>query len=87
MIEFEKKIKIYSYQLQDIYCCDCFFERVASLLFSTKEFTSCDEFINIFEEEFLKEKFVIQIFSGSILLSCKFMIKFVLDNNKKMTRL
>ena len=65
MIEFEKIIGIYSYQLQDIYCCDCFFDRVASQLFSSKEFTSCDQFIKTFEKEFSEDKFVIKVFSSS----------------------
>ena len=83
MIEFEKIIKIYSYQLQDIYCCDCFFDRIASKLFSSKEFTTCDEFIKTFEEKFPEDKFVIRVFSGSILMVCNAMFKFIVDNKKK----
>ena len=37
MIEFRKKIKIYSYQIQDILCCSCIFDKLASLLFSLEE--------------------------------------------------
>ena len=87
MIEFDKIIRIYSYQLQDIYCCDCFFERIASKLFSSKEFTSCDEFIKSFEEKFPEKKFVIRVFSGSILLVCNSMFKFILDSKKKSDQL
>ena len=83
MIEFEKIIKIYSYQLQDIYCCDCFFDRIVSKLFSSKEFTTCDEFIKTFEEKFPEDKFVIRVFSGSILMVCNAMFKFIVDNKKK----
>ena len=55
MIQFSKKINVYSYIISDIYCCDCFFDRIASLINSLKEFTECDEFINILENEFLKK--------------------------------
>lgn len=81
MIEFEKEIKIYSYKIQDIYCCDCFFERVTSLVFCYEEFTTCDEFIQILKEEF-KKKFIIFCFSGVILLMCKSLMKFILENKK-----
>ena len=82
MIEFDKEIKIYSYKLHDIYCCDCFFERVTSLLFRFEEFTTCDEFIKILEKEFIKEKFVFFVFAGVIVLICRKLIKFVLENKK-----
>ena len=52
MIIFDKKIKIYSYELQNVFCCDCFFETVARLLLGNKEFESCDEFIKILEKNF-----------------------------------
>ena len=83
MIEFEKKIRIYSYQLQDIYCCDCFFDGIARKLFSDEDFDSCDEFIKSLEEKFPDEEFVIKVFSGSILLVCNAMFKFVIDNKGK----
>ena len=87
MIEFEKIIRIYSYQLQDIYCCDCFFDRIASKLFSSKEFTSYDGFIKTFEEKFPDDKFVIRVYCRSILLVCNPMFKFILDNKKKSDQL
>ena len=87
MIEFDKITRIYSYQLQDIYCCDCFFDRIASKLFSSKDPTSCDEFIKTFEEKFPDDKFVIRAFSGSILLVCNAMLKFVIDNKGKSDQL
>ena len=83
MIEFEKKIRIYSYQLQDIYCCDCFFDVIARKLFSDEDFDSCDEFIKSLEEKFPDEEFVIKVFCGSILLVCNPMFKFVIDNKGK----
>ena len=87
MIEFEKIIGIYSYQLQDVYCCDCFFDRVAAKLFSSKEFTSCDQFIKNFENEFPEDKFVIKVFTGTVLLACNSMFKFTLDNKEKSDQL
>ena len=87
MIEFQKIIKIYSYQLQDIFCCDCIFDKVTTLLFSSEEFTTCDEFINVIEEEFVKDKFVNLAFSGAFLLVCKPTIKFILENKEIGERL
>ena len=87
MIEFEKIIGIYSYQLQDVYCCDCFFDRVAAELFSNKEFTSCDQFIKTFENEFPEDKFVIKVFTSTALLTCNSMFKFTLDNKEKSDQL
>ena len=81
MIEFQKTIKIYSHRIEDIYCCDCVFEKVASLLFSTKEFT-CDEFVKILEEKYANKNLFIQVFSYSILIVCKPTIKLILDNKK-----
>ena len=83
MIEFEKIIRIYSYQLHDVYCCDCFFDRIASKLFSSKEFTSCDEFLTDIEETFPDDKFVIRVFLHKILLVCNSMFKFIIDTKKK----
>ena len=87
MIEFEKIIKIYSYQLQDIYCCDCFFDKIVFELFSKKEFSSCDEFMKTFEEKFPADKFVIRVFSGSIILVCNSMFQFTIDNKEKSDQL
>ena len=87
MIEFEKIIKIYSYQLQDIYCCDCFFDKIVFELFSKKEFSSCDEFMKTFEEKFPADKFVIGVFSGSIILVCNSMFQFTIDNKEKSDQL
>ena len=82
MIQFSKKINVYSYIISDIYCCDCFFDRIASLINSLKEFTECDEFINILENEFSR-KFVILIFGGTIILFCRELIKFIIKIKKK----
>ena len=82
MIEINKKIKVYSYLITEIYCCDCFFDRVMSLINSSKEFTGCDEFINILENEFLR-KFVILLFGGKIVLLCRELIKFIIKIKKE----
>ena len=82
MIEFQKIIKIYSYHLQDIFCCDCIFDKMTSLLFSSKEFTTYYEFINVIEQEIEKDKFVSFAFSGTFLLVCKPTIKFILNNKE-----
>ena len=87
MIEFEKIIRIYSYQLHDVYCCDCFFDRIASKLFSSENFVSCDEFITDIEEKFPDDKFVIRVFLHRILLVCNSMFKFIIDNKKKSDQL
>ena len=82
MIHFSKKINVYSYTISDIYCCDCFFDRIMSLINSLKEFTECDEFINILENEFSR-KFVILIFGGTIILFCRELIKFIIKIKKE----
>ena len=87
MIEFEKIIRIYSYQLHDVYCCDCFFDRIASKVFSGDNFTSCDEFITDLEEKFPDDKFVIRVFLHKILLVCNSMFKFIIENKKKTDQL
>ena len=87
MIEFEKIIRIYSYQLHDVYCCDCFFDRIASKVFSGDNFTSCDEFITNLEEKFPDDKFVIRVFLHKILLVCNSMFKFIIDSKKKTDQL
>ena len=82
MIEFQKIIKIYSYHLQDIFCWDCIFDKMTSLLFSSKEFTTYYEFINVIEQEIEKDKFVSFAFSGTFLLVCKPTKKFILNNKE-----
>ena len=87
MIEFEKKIRIYSYQLHDIYCCDCFFDLIASKIFSSENFTSCDEFITDLEGKFPDNEFVIRVFLHKILLVCNPMFKFILDTKRREDQL
>ena len=87
MIEFEKIIRVYSYQLHDIYCCDCFFDVIASKIFSDKNLTSCDEFIINLEEKFPDDKFVIRVFIHKILLVCNSMFKFIIDSKTKTDQL
>ena len=77
MIEIKKKIIVYSYLITEIYCCDCFFDRIMSLIDSSKEFTKYDEFINFLENEFSR-KYVIVLFEGKIVLLCRELIKFIL---------
>ena len=87
MIEFEKIIRVYSYQLHEIYCCDCFFDLIASKIFSERNLTSYDEFIIDLEERFPADKFVIQVFLHKILLVCKPMFKFIIDTKRKSDQL
>ena len=82
MIEYKKKINVYFYTISDIYCCDCFLDRIMSLIDSSKEFTKCDEFINILENEFSR-KFVILIFGERIVLFCRELIKFTIKIKKQ----
>ena len=82
MIEINKKIYVYSYLITEIYCCDCFFDRVMSLINYSKEFTGSDEFINILENEFSK-KFVILLFGHKIVLLCRELIKFITKIKKE----
>ena len=83
MIEFEKKIRIYSYQLHDIYCCDCFFDLIAKKIFSNEIYTSCDEFIIDLEKKFPENDFVIRVFLHKVLLVCLPMFKFMIDSKSK----
>ena len=82
MIEIEKKIIVYSYLITEIFCCDCFFDRIMSLINSSKEFSESDEFINILENEFSR-KYVIILFGGKILLICRELIKFIFKIKKE----
>ena len=82
MIEIGKKITVYSYLINETYCCDCFFDRVMSLIDPSKEFTEYDEFINILENEFSR-KYLIILFGGKILLICRELIQFVLKIKKE----
>ena len=82
MIEFKKKINVYFYNITDIYCCDCFFDRIMNLIDSSREFTKPDEFIDILENEFSR-KFVILIFGERIVLFCRKLIKFTLKIKKQ----
>ena len=82
MIEIEKKINVYSYLVTEIYCCDCFFDRIMSLINSSKEFTGYDTFISILENEFSK-KYVIVLFGGKIVLLCRELIKFIIKIKKE----
>ena len=82
MIEIEKKINVYSYLVTEIYCCDCFFDRIMSLINSSKEFTGYDTFISILKNEFSK-KYVIVLFGGKIVLLCRELIKFIIKIKKE----
>ena len=82
MIEIEKKIIVYSYLITEIFCCDCFFDRIMSLINSSKEFSESDEFINILENEFSR-KYVIILFGGKILLICRELIKLIFKIKKE----
>ena len=77
MIEIEKKINVYSYLVTEIYCCDGFFDRIMSLINSSKEFTAYDTFLSILENEFSK-KYVIVLFGGKIVLLSRELIKFII---------
>ena len=87
MIEFDKKIRIYSYQLHDIYCCDCFFDVIAYKIFSNENYTSCDEFIINLEEKFPENNFIIRVFLHRVLLVCLPMFKFIIDSKRKNDQL
>ena len=87
MIEFEKVIRIYSYQLHDVYCCDCFFDLIAIKIFSKEKLTSCDEFITDLEGKFPDDKFVVRVFLHKILLVCNSMFKFIIDSKRKTDQL
>ena len=90
MIEIEKKIIVYSYLITEIFCCDCFFDRIMSLISSSEEFSRSDKFINILENEF-STRCVIILSGGKILLICREVIKFILkikkdDEKMKLSR-
>ena len=47
MIEIKKKIIAYSYLLTEIYFCDCFFDRIMSLIDNSRKYAEPNEFIEI----------------------------------------
>ena len=88
MIEFRKKIKINSHQIQDIFCCSCIFDKLVSLLFSSEEEAICYfDFVSLLKKDYSKDKFVFFTFSSIFLLICKSTIKFILENKKICSRL
>ena len=87
MIEFRKKIKIYSYQIQDILCCSCIFDKLASLLFSLEEEAVHYFDVISFLKKELKYNFLSFTFSSTCLFICKSTIKFILEDKKICSRL
>ena len=79
MIEIKKKIIVYSHLVTEIYSCDCFFERVLSLI--RNNFVK-NEFIEILEKEFDEEKYLILFFGGKTTLICKKLLIFILKIKK-----
>ena len=82
MIEFEKDIRVFSYKLEDIYCCDCVFEKVIAMVFNQKKFSGYNEFLEILQKKFPKD-FLFMSFSGMLLIVCKDLLKFILKNKKE----
>ena len=83
MIEIEKRIIVWSYLITDIFCCDCFFDRIMNLIDGNETFTESDEFINILEKEFNQKKYLTILFGGKILLICKELLDFILKIKKE----
>ena len=76
MIEIKKKIFINSHLLTEIHSCDCFFERITSLINSNSSFDD-NRFIEKLENEFDVDRYLILIFGGSIVAVCKKMLNFL----------
>ena len=83
MIEIEKKIIVYSYLIIEIYCCDCFFDRIMTLIDNSRKFTEPNEFIEILEKEFDSKKYLLILFGGKVLLICKKLLDFIIKIKKE----
>ena len=83
MIEIEKKIIVYSYLITEIYCCDCFFDRIMTLIDNSRKFTEPNEFIEILEKEFDSKKYLLILFGGKVLLICKKLLDFIIKIKKE----
>ena len=79
MIEIKKKTIVYSHLVTEIYSCDCFFDRVFSLI--RNNFVK-NEFIEILEKEFDEEKYLILFAAGKITWICKKILFFILKIKK-----
>ena len=83
MIKIKKKIIVYSHLVTEVYSCDCFFDRVNSLIDTNLKFTKTNEFIDILEEEFDVKKYLILFFGGKIVLTCKILLNFIIKIKKE----
>ena len=83
MIKIKKKIIVYSHLVTEVYSCDCFFDRVNSLIDTNLKFTKTNEFIDILEEEFDVKKYLILFFGGKIVLIYKILLNFILKIKKE----
>lgn len=61
--------------MREIYCCNCFFDRVLNLI--EKEELAENSFIRILQDEFDEENFVIIFLGGQIVLNCNNFVKFI----------
>ena len=83
MIEIEKKIIVYSYLITEIYCWDCFIDRIMTLIDNSRKFTEPNEFIEILEKEFDSKKYLLILFGGKVLLICKKLLDFIIKIKKE----
>ena len=83
MIEIKKKIVVYAHLVTEIHLCDCFFDKVISLINNSENFAKNDKFINILEKEFNNEKYIITFFGGKIVMICKEVLSFILKIKKE----
>ena len=83
MIEIEKKIIVYSYLITEIYCWDCFIDRIMTLIDNLRKFTEPNEFIEILEKEFDSKKYLLILFGGKVLLICKKLLDFIIKIKKE----
>ena len=83
MIEIEKKKIVYSYLITEIYCCDCFFDRIMTLIDKSRKFTEPNEFIEILEKEFDSKKYLLILFGGKVLLIGKKLLDFIIKIKKE----
>ena len=83
MIKIKKIIIVYSHLVTEVYSCDCFFDRVNSLIDTSLNFTKTNEFIDILEEEYDVKKYLILFFGGKIVLICKLLLNFILKIKKE----
>ena len=85
MIESNNKVYCYTILVKEIFCCDCFFDRVLFLInkINNELKEEEDDFIEILEKDFNEKEFMINFLGGIVILNCKNTLKFIRTETKK----